>query len=72
MAETNWKLMMICGSLPNIIVILGSQFILTESPRWLLAHKRFAEGLDVLDHMIVVNKGESAELLSEKEKEEIR
>lgn len=41
LAETNWKLMMVCGALPNIIVFFGSQFILTESPRWLLAHKHF-------------------------------
>ncbi len=27
--ETNWKLMMICGSFPNLIVLYGSQFILT-------------------------------------------
>jgi hypothetical protein len=27
-SQTNWKLMMICGSLPNIIVFLGSLYIL--------------------------------------------
>lgn len=27
--ETNWKLMMICGSFPNLIVLYGSHFILT-------------------------------------------
>lgn len=27
--ETNWKLMMIFGSFPNLIVIYGSRFVLT-------------------------------------------
>lgn len=56
--ETNWKLMMVCGCFPNILVILGSQLVLVESPRWLLSQQRFQEGLEVLNIMIKVNKGE--------------
>jgi len=29
LTQSNWKVMMICGSLPNLIVLLGSYFVLT-------------------------------------------
>jgi MFS transporter, putative metabolite:H+ symporter len=70
LAETNWKLMMICGSFPNVIVLIGSEFILTESPRFLLANQRFEEGIEVLNRMITTNNSE-AENLTEEEEEQI-
>ena len=44
LAETNSKLMMICGSIPNFFVLVGSQMVLAESPRLPMANKRFDEG----------------------------
>ena len=52
LAETNWKLMMIFGSIPNLVVLVGSQMVLTESPRFLMANKRFDEGFQTLNKMI--------------------
>jgi MFS family permease len=39
LAETDWKLMMICGGLPNVLVFLGALYVLEESPRYLLVHQ---------------------------------
>lgn len=39
--ETNWKLMMVCGALPNFIVLWGSVYVLEESPRFLLMHGEY-------------------------------
>lgn len=46
--DTNWKLMMVCGGMPNILVFLGSLYFLQESPRYLLVHQRIDEGLFVV------------------------
>ena len=37
----NWRSMMICSCLPNVIVFFGSVFFLRESPRYLIAHGKF-------------------------------
>jgi len=37
----NWRLMMFLSSLPNLIVIYGSIFVLEESPRFLAAQRKF-------------------------------
>ena len=65
--ETNWKLMMVTGSLPNLIVLAGSYLVLRESPRHLFAHQRFEEGLEVLNFMISTNRGEGAPTVSGEE-----
>ena len=59
--DTNWKLMMLCGGLPNVIVFIGSYFILEESPRFLLANQRYDEGFDTLNKMIEINHGNNNE-----------
>lgn len=47
--------MMVCGSLPNVIVFLGSIFILEESPKFLMANNRIDEGIIVLSNMLRKN-----------------
>jgi len=47
--------MMVCGSLPNIIVFLGSIFVLQESPKFLMANNRVDEGIIVLSNMLKIN-----------------
>jgi MFS transporter, putative metabolite:H+ symporter len=58
LAETNWKLMIACGAIPNLIVALGSTMVMTETPRFLMAQHRFEEGIEVLNRMIRTNKGD--------------
>jgi MFS transporter, putative metabolite:H+ symporter len=55
LADTNWKLMMVCGALPNFIVLWGSIYILEESPRFLLLHQQLDAGIDVLKRMLQQN-----------------
>lgn len=59
LAETNWKLMMVCGALPNFIVLWGSVYVLEESPRFLLLHGEFERGISVLNKMLEQNGKES-------------
>ena len=47
--------MIVCGTLPNIIVFLGSLYVLEESPRFLLMHGKFEQGLLVLRKMLIKN-----------------
>ena len=68
-AETDWKAMMVCGSLPNIVVFLGSLYVLEESPRFLLMHEQYDKGLLVLQKMLTKNGKES---LTYEEEMEIR
>ena len=42
--------------------------VLTESPRFLMAKKRFDEGFQTLNKMISVNKDENKVLLTDDEK----
>jgi MFS family permease len=69
LAETNWKLMMVCGGLPNVAVLLGSLYLLEESPRYLLVHQQIDKGLFVLEKML---QGNGREPLTVNEEEDIR
>lgn len=69
LAETNWKLMMVCGSLPNFIVLWGSIYILEESPRFLLLHRQYDAGIQVLNRMLKQN---GKEPMTSSEEVEIR
>lgn len=50
---------MLCGSAPNVLVLLGAIYVLKESPRYLLLHGRLEEGLEVLEDMLASNKRET-------------
>lgn len=71
LAATNWKLMMVCGSLPNCLVLLGSLYILQESPRYLMAHRRYQEAFAVLDVMLQKNHNDPSLRLGEEEKQQV-
>jgi len=59
-----WRWMLVVASLPAVVLFFG-MLVLPESPRWLILHGRFAEGLAVLRRL-------RAEQQAEREAEEIR
>ncbi|KRX08051.1 Major facilitator superfamily domain, general substrate transporter [Pseudocohnilembus persalinus] len=69
----NWRLMMVLSSFPSLIVFWGSFYVLSESPRFLVASKQIDEGIEVLNKMIVENNKSQgyAELVTSEEKQEL-
>lgn len=59
-----WRWMLVVASLPAVVLFFG-MLVVPESPRWLILHGRFAEGLAVLRRI-------RAEQQAEREAEEIR
>ena len=59
----NWRLLHIILGAP-IFLLLGLYFILPESPRWLLANKRYEEAKKVVENGAKMNGVQSSFFLS--------
>lgn len=65
--EGNWRMMLVLSSLPSLVVFLGSWLYLKESPRFLVAKGKVAEGADVLNFISAAN--DTHRIVNRKEKE---
>jgi MFS family permease len=67
----NWRLMMVCSCLPNIIILVSSIRALRESPRYLVAHNRIPEACSIFNEMIAENHPSSREAITHGEMEQV-
>ena len=45
----NWKLIIFLSSILPFLILMGSHFILLESPRYLMSIGKIEKGIEVLD-----------------------
>jgi hypothetical protein len=62
--EGNWRLLLVITSIPIYVAFILCCFYLYESPRFLLANKRFDEGFSVLNEMGRINDRENFKEIS--------
>ena len=67
LSSGNWRMMLILSSLPSLVVFLGTWLYLKESPRFLVAKGKVAEGAEVLNQISKAN--DTNRLVDRREKE---
>ncbi len=55
MISGNWRLMLLIGSFPSLLVYIGTRRYLKESPRYIILSSSVENGIKVLNEMIELN-----------------
>jgi hypothetical protein len=54
----NWRELILFNSLPVFLCFAGTVFLISESPRFILAHGRYSEAFSAINSAIQTNEGQ--------------